>query len=474
LKLRSLPTTASPESGCIEEGTAVALLQTVPDWSEALLDDGRRGWLASRFLSDAKPVAEALARDAFRGAYTPGATVSAAAKAELPAENTAASLPSPGATQLLRELEQTEALVKNELDQLVASQEAVLAAHEARTELSRRLLEATVAEFESRLTASDEQLRLSEAERAALVAKTGDLEADLNAAKSEVLRAEAERASLVERLAATQSELVQIEAIANAAKDALRREITTTESTLAALRGRLERRESQLAEAESKLASVEAERRALVAAAQSDEHAGPEAEIEDLRLALVEAEREKLGLEAGLEERRLELSQAEAKVAIMQSEIDRLESLAPGNRQEIEVTRGALGEASRRAAALEVRLEAADRENRALEAEIANLRRSSPRAPKQPEPGKAPAERKTAADDGLGAGVVVLESARPCLNFRAEPKLDSQAFDCLAPGTLLDSLGHWEGWRYVELTDGRVGWVSSRHLGPVGVGGTVP
>lgn len=491
LKVRSLPTTASPDSGCLAEGTAVAVVGEVPEWSKALIDGGGKGWLASRFLSDRRPVSRVAAPPRTRAqepaivkdeAETPPATTptvfDSAARPAL--ERPAALVDSIDAEALLEELERAESLVRDQINELASSQDAVLEAHEARAELARRLLEATVEEYESELASREDRLRNAEQGQAELAAQYERLEADLATADTEFERLDAERKQLVAQLEETNSELAEIEAIATAAKEALRREIRATETALGALRSRLEQRESKLAETEARLTAVEAEREALLATAGERETAASDSrrEVEELQGALAEARREKEDLEVWLEERGDELARAEARVAIMQSEIDRLEAMGPRNRQEIENTRAALADASRRAADLEILLTASNEQKRELEKKLAAVRGKAAPPPASAS-GKArkplaetPAPPAPDFDSGLGA--VVLGSAAPCLNFRAEPKVESQAFDCLPPGTRLSPLGHWRDWHYVELTDGRAGWVASRHLGPPGAGGSGP
>lgn len=78
-------------------------------------------------------------------------------------------------------------------------------------------------------------------------------------------------------------------------------------------------------------------------------------------------------------------------------------------------------------------------------------------------------EDLTASD--AGSALIVLESADPCLNFRSDPSSAGKVFECLVPGTVLGSVGRFDGWRYVELDDNRAGWVSAQHVGPFEMSG---
>ncbi len=60
----------------------------------------------------------------------------------------------------------------------------------------------------------------------------------------------------------------------------------------------------------------------------------------------------------------------------------------------------------------------------------------------------------------------VAASSEPCLNLRAYPSVWGDRLDCLEPGTEVTILDEADGWRRVELADGRQGWVSE-HLAAV-------
>lgn len=447
LKLRSQPSEASQVHSCVPEGSAVGVLEAAANWTRARLEDGTEGWLASRYLAASPPP-------------PPPKT-----SAEPDAETT-------DAQALLEELEQAEARVDVQLRRLEQSQAAFHEAHEAHNELSRRLLEATVASYESKLTATGSELEQTQRQREEFAERYQSLKKEFIAKDDALAKVESERRLLIQKLEATNSELVEIEKTATKAKQALELELSSSEAAAASLRSRLEQREAELAATRTKLEQAQVENLAIareLEAADSKSRSSLETQLEAANLALAETQREKQALEAWLEERTRDVEKAEARVAIMQSEIDRLELITPRTRRDIENTRALLAAAERRARDLETQLAAREEESRAVESELEVLRRSVELREVQPDSSLSIESPSNAPVDG-GANFVVLGSAKPCLNFRAEPKLDGPAFDCLEPGTRLGALGHWEGWHYVELVDGRSGWVSSRHLGRPGNG----
>ncbi len=86
--------------------------------------------------------------------------------------------------------------------------------------------------------------------------------------------------------------------------------------------------------------------------------------------------------------------------------------------------------------------------------------------PESEEPAPAPSPAPAAPPPPARTTWQVADSAEPCLNLRAYPSLMGDRLDCLEPGTEVKVLDEVDGWRLVELVDGRQGWVSE-HLAAV-------
>ena len=71
-----------------------------------------------------------------------------------------------------------------------------------------------------------------------------------------------------------------------------------------------------------------------------------------------------------------------------------------------------------------------------------------------------------AGGDLAAEELVVAESARPCLNVRAQAEIDSAVVACLPPGERVELLTPSEFWAQVELADGTRGFAASRFLAP--------
>lgn len=61
---------------------------------------------------------------------------------------------------------------------------------------------------------------------------------------------------------------------------------------------------------------------------------------------------------------------------------------------------------------------------------------------------------------------VIRESANPCLNVRPEPSTETEAIDCLVPGTKVKVLATVPFWREISYGDGKHGWVAKKFIEP--------
>lgn len=507
LNVRPLPEISSPALTCIPEGTPVSLIDSLSGWKKVRLTDGREGWVAARYLSG------------------PGARTSAVAARPTPAAPPRPEPTEPTTDEALGEIDETPAPTRlaeldeqlrtadttvNELRlQLVENQTALSEAERTRSQITRRLLQTTVAELESELSMTKAELAQTEHLRASLSSQIETLVDDRRRLKEELTRAELdalesteERDRIELELASVSSDLSQIQAVAEAAKEALRREIQHTETTLAGLRSELESTQQELAAKDARLEVLELEQSSLLdqlAELETSSKSELKREAKVARRALKKAEHEREELEELLERRNRQLadtqeetrqleaeldqresadSASEARIAQLTSERDQLAGQLDEMREQLggdsdspslqAVVEDAEFELNRLRAELDrVTLEAADNAD-ALEAaqqELDSLRDQRSLAT------GGPIEDLSDDMQQPSASLVVLPTADPCLNFRSEPSLTSRRFECLDPGTSLGPLGHWEGWLYVKLDDGRAGWVSDQHVGPVGVGG---
>lgn len=487
LNLRPLPSLVMPSIDCLPEGTRLTLIDSVPDWKKARLTDGREGWLATQYLSAGEPARATVQQQQAVALVTEPAPWQAE--------------PTRRSQEVAYQLQEADSEVSDLLGQVSRSQDALSEAERKRAELSRRLLETTVSDLETQLDNARLELEETRKARSDLLARIADIDADrgrlagqLAAAEASQHEVAAERERLRVQLAETQSnysrvsaehdrvareletsrsDLAQLEAIASAAKDALRSEVRHSETSVAELRGRLDSTQEQLALKNMRLETLEAEHQAL-AAQLVDVETGPRwsfgRNARKTRKALRESERARVEAENSLAllQTQREAGESEglqARLTALTDERDRLVATVAGLERQLSTS----GDRAR--ADIEAELSDARYHIAELEIRLAQKQRPAPpTATGKPMASAKIEDLSTEMEDTTGE-LVVLESAAPCLNFRAEPSLGGRVFDCLEPGTRVGPVGRWEGWRYVELADQRAGWVSGQHIGPLGLGG---